>query len=106
MSRLLTRGASFTATGLTASWILQSDRSPLYDWLLYHLAAGNVAAILNFPAFIAAALGSGNIHDPSDAWYYSALVVQWLLYGFAVAWISCKLWPNNSFKPKPLRGSA
>ena len=106
MSNLLIRGMGSAAAGLAASWLLQSESSPLYEWLLYHVMARNVAATLNFPAFFAAVLGSGNIHDPSGAWYVSALVIQWLLYGFIVAWLVGMLWPNNSFKPKPLRGSA
>ena|SRR6478672_451302 len=106
MSNFYIRGATIAAAGLAVSWLLQSDDSPLYHWLLYHVTAGNVVATVNLPAFVAAALGSGNIHAPSDAWYIITLLAQWLLYGFAFAWLLSKLWPNNSFKPRPLRGSA
>jgi hypothetical protein len=102
MSNLLIRGAGIAATGLAACWLLQSESSPLHGWL--HVTIGNVAAIVNLPAFIVAALGSGNVHAPSDTWYFSALVVQWILYGLAIAWLFGMLWSNNSLEPNRPRG--
>ena len=106
MANLYIKGATIAVAGLVVSWFLQSDNSPLYEWLLYHVTAGNIMATVNLPAFLAAALGSGNIHAPGKVWYVSCLVAQWLLYGLAFAWLLHRLWPNNSFKPRPLRGSA
>ena len=106
MSNVLIRGTCIAAIGLVASWLLQSDHAPIYDWLLFHPTLTNAAATVNLPAFFAAALGYGNIHAPSDAWYIGALIVQWLLYGFAITWLWGKLWPNNSSKPTQLRGAA
>ena len=104
MSQLMIRAASIALAGLGATWLLQSDSSPLYEWLLYHVSWSNIAGTLNLPAFLLAALGSGNVHAPSDAWYFGCLAAQWLLYGLAIGWLSRKLWPNNSSKPTPLRG--
>jgi hypothetical protein len=43
---------------------------------------------------------------PSDPAVAAVAVMQWLVYGFVLAWLWRKLGPNNSSKPTPLRGAA
>jgi len=106
MRRILKIAFLTSALGLALSWLLLADGSPASDWLLVHPAVTNVAMAANVPAYVVAVIGAGNVHAPGTAWVISAMAVQWFLVGVLVGWVWCRVRPNNSFKPKPLRGSA
>jgi hypothetical protein len=96
----------FSASALALSWLLLAENTPAHAWLLVHPAATNAAMAANLPAYFVAVLCSGNIHAPGTTWVVTAMVAQWFVIGLFVAWTWSRLRPNNSFKPKPLRGSA
>jgi hypothetical protein len=104
--RLLNISISLSSLALALSWLLLADSSPLSYWLLVHPAMRNMAVTANLPAYIVAAIGSGNAHTAGTSWTIAAMAMQWLFVGLLVGWAWCRVRPNNSFKPNPLRGSA
>ena len=106
MRRILKIASWIAILALALSWLLIANSSPASNWLLEHQTLSNVAMAANVPAYIVAAIGSGNFHAPGLDWIIPAMVTQWFLAGLLVAWAWCRVRPNNSFKPKPLRGSA
>ncbi len=105
--RTIFRTGFFLATfALALSWFLLADGSPAHEWLLVHPLASNLAMAANLPAYLVATLVSGNVHAPGTTLVMGAMAVQWILVGLLAAWGYARLRPNNSFKPKPLRGSA
>ena len=106
MRRILRIASSITALALALSWLLLADSSPVSDWLLVHPVITNVAMAANVPAYVVAAIASGNVHAPGTAWIIATMATQWFLVGLLAGWAWCRARPNNSFKPNPLRGSA
>jgi len=106
MSQLSVRALCIAAIGLAVSWVLLSGNSPLSSWLVGVPLATNIASAVNLPTMLFALSGVPGSPALADSAVAIAGIVQWLAYGFAIAWIWGRLWPNNSFKPKPLRGSA
>src|SRR5690606_39394139 len=83
------------------SWLPLAGSSPLSNWLAGQPLITNVASAVNLPTVLFA------LTSASSAGAVAAVAaLQWLLYGFAAAWLWGKLWPNHSFKPTPLRGAA
>ena len=90
------------AYGIPALIILLAMRSigvvrAVPDMVLYILAG--IAAMRLIPLY----LGTPLIWP--GAWWHLGPELTFVLVGIAGV-ISLRLWPNNSFKPKPLRGSA
>jgi len=85
MRKTIRVGSGISASALAVTWLLLADSSPAREWLLVHPGATNVARAANLPAFVAAAVGSGNPHAPSTLWIVGAMTVQWLLVGFLLA---------------------
>ena len=106
MPKIFRTGFCFAALALALSWLLLAESSPAHDWILVHPLASNLAMAANLPAYLVAALVSGNVHAPGTALVNSAMAVQWILVGQLFAWGYSRLRPNNSFKPNPRRGSA
>jgi hypothetical protein len=101
MSHLVARTASVAIAGLLVSWLLLAGSSPLSNWLAGQPLITNVASVVNFPTVLFALTSAS-----STGAVAVVAALQWLLYGFAAAWLWGKLWPNHSFKPTPLRGAA
>ena len=106
MSRLTVRTLGIAASGLALSWLLLAGGSPLSNWLAGHSYVTNVASLVNVPTMLFAVAGIPGPRAPANSAVALVAAAQWLLYGFALAWLWCKLWPNNSSKPTPLRGAA
>jgi hypothetical protein len=73
------------AVAALVGWLLNSDSSPLYQYFLYHVAWPNRLRLLNLPAFLVAALLSGNVHAPDDWAMLVGFLVQWLPIGYLLA---------------------
>ena len=85
MRHIIRVGSGISAFALVVTWLLLADSSPAREWLLAHPGASNVARAANLPAFVAAAVGSGNPHAPSTLWIVIAMTGQWLLVGLLLA---------------------
>jgi len=101
MSHLVARTVSVAIAGLIVSWLLLAGSSPLSNWLAGQPLITNVTSAVNLPTVVFALTSAS-----STGAVAGVAALQWLVYGFAAAWLSVKLWPNHSFKPTPLRGAA
>jgi hypothetical protein len=106
MSHLAVRTLGIAASGLALSWLLLPGSSPLSNWLSGQPHITNVASAINLPTMLFALAGVPGVRPPANGTIIMVAVVQWLVYGFVLAWLWRKLWPNNSSKPTPLRGAA
>ena len=106
MSRLVIRSLCIAAVGLLSTWLLLANGSPLWPWAAARPSVTNVVTAVNLPTMLFALANFPGSLAPSNAAVVAVATVQWLAYGFAVAWLWCKLGPNNSSKPTPLRGAA
>lgn len=97
MMKLASRAFSITALGLFASWLLLAGDSPLANWVVNVPLITNIASAINIPTMLFALAGLPSNSAPADGAVALVGILQWLVYGFAVAWIWLKLWPNNSF---------
>lgn len=90
MSRLLVRASCIAGVGLGASWLLLAGSSPLSGYLTGHPLITNIASAVNLPTIIFALSGFPGSAAPSNAAVALIAAGQWLVYGWAAAW----LWPR------------
>lgn len=96
MPLLLVRAFCIAALGFGTSWLLLSGNSPLSGWLVDVSHITNIASAVNLPTLLFAL--SGPPAPPAIA-VQAVGILQWLAYGFAIAWIWGRLWPDASTKP-------
>ena len=106
MSGLIVRAMCVAGPGAVASWLLLAGSSPFSSWVATQTFVTNLASAVNLPTTLFALSAYPGNAAPSDVAVALVGAVQWLAYGLAAAWLSRKLWPNNSSKPTPLRGAA
>ena len=106
MTQLAGRALCIAALGLAASWLLLSGNSPLANSLVNAPLITNIASAANLPTMLFGLAGFPGTRAPTDGSVALVGIVQWLVYGLAIAWIWRRLWPNNSFKPTPPHDAA
>jgi len=99
MSQFVVRSLCIAAIGLVLSWVLLSGSSPASDWLIGLPLITNIASAVNLPTMLFALACVPGSPAPADSTVAVVGIAQWLGYGFAIAWICGRLWPNNSSKP-------
>ena len=68
-------------------WLVGADSSPFRQYFLYHVTWPNRFMALNLPAFMIAALLSGNVHAPADWAMWVGFLAQWLPVGLVLSLI-------------------
>ena len=106
MSRLIKRSLSIALAGLFLSAAVLSGASPLTEWMGSMPMVTNIVSAVNLPTMLVGMAGFPGESAPSALALLAVGAVQWLCYGFVLAWVWGKLRPNNSSKPTPLRGAA
>lgn len=106
MLQLIGRACFIAALGLATSWLLLSDNSPLADWLTEAPSITNVVSAVNLPTVLFALANYPGSSAPVDGVVALVGVAQWLVYGFAIAWVWRRLRPDRSFKANSLRKAA
>lgn len=106
MLQLIGRACCIAALGLASSWLLLFGKSPLADWLTDAPSITNVVAAVNLPTVLFALANFPGSSAPVDGVVVLVGVAQWLVYGFAIAWIWRGLRPDRSFEPNSLRKAA
>ena len=119
-SGVLTYAASIYALGFTNAFVMPQG-FPLVLWqavvvfgigatlvaLLLHLLAIRLLAAKSLPAFVAFAVtGVVALAASGLLTHGGKAIAAWLLGALLASLAHRQLRPNNSFKPKPLRGSA
>jgi hypothetical protein len=69
---------------LLLGWLVTSKASPLAAWAGSHRWLGSGVGRLNLLPDVAAAMASGNLHQPSAFVFYVAAFLQWFLVAFVV----------------------
>jgi hypothetical protein len=105
MSHLVVRTLGIAAIGLGLSWLFLTGSSPLSNWLSSQPHITNVVSAINVPVMLFALDGVPGARPPSASAVASVAAVQWLVYGFVPAWLWCKLRPDTSSRPTPVRGA-
>ncbi|AHL77679.1 hypothetical protein CH92_17615 [Stutzerimonas stutzeri] len=105
MSRLVIHAVAIASLGLFLTWLVLGESSPAANWVVVHPLLTNLASAANLPAMLFA-LGSFGGAAPTAALVVAVMVLQWLVYGLALAWLYGRLWPNHSFKSTLRRGAA
>jgi hypothetical protein len=105
MPRLIVHSVAIASLGLLLSWLVLGENSPAADWVLSHPLPTNLASAANLPTMLFA-LGAFGGQAPTAALVVAAMVLQWLLYGLAFAWLWSKLPPGRSFISTSLRVAA
>lgn len=95
MSHLIARTFCISVTGLCVSWVLLSGHSPLSSSLIGMPLVTNIASAVNLPTMLFALSGPP---APAEGAVLIAGAMQWLAYGFAMAWIWERLSGKRSFK--------
>lgn len=95
MPQLARRALCIAALGLAVSWLLLSGNSPLANWLVEEPLITNVASAINLPTMLFALAGFPGSRAPVDGAVAVVGIMQWLVFGFAIAWVWRRLWPNN-----------
>lgn len=106
MLQLVGRACFIAALGLAISWLLLFGNSPLADWLTEAPSITNVVAAVNLPTVLFALANFPGSSAPVDGVVALVGVAQWLVYGFAIAWVWRRLWPNRSLKSNSPRQAA
>jgi hypothetical protein len=75
-------------------WAVGSDSSPFHHYFLYHVTWPNRLMALNLPAFMIAALLSGNVHAPADWALWVGFLVQWLPIGLVLSLVLVRPGPS------------
>jgi hypothetical protein len=70
---------------LLVDWLITSEASPFYQYLLWHVAVGNFWARINLGPHLLGVAVSGNIHQGSLAGYLLGLLLQWGTIGTIVS---------------------
>ena len=106
MSRFVRRSLLIAPVGLLLSAAVLSGASPLTEWMGSMPIVTNIVSAVNLPTVLVAMAGFPGKSSPSALTLLAVGTVQWLCYGFVLAWLWGKLRPNSSSKPTPLRGAA
>jgi hypothetical protein len=77
--------AGFVAVMGTLSWLLIGESSPFYRFFIYHVSLPNLWRMIHIPALILSIIGSGNVHQGSEAGFIIGFVIQWSLVGFVLS---------------------
>lgn len=85
MSRLIAGALCVAAAGLVVSWLVLAGNSPLSDWSAGSPWATNIASAVNLPTVLFALTGVPGVRPPPDGAIACVAVLQWLVYGSAIA---------------------
>jgi hypothetical protein len=67
------------------NWLMTSERSPIYWYLLEHFSLINVWTVIHFIPRFLSVVASGNVHGENEIAYYAVAAVQWLVTGFVAS---------------------
>lgn len=87
LKRCILVGIVCAAAAIVISWLLTSEGSPLYEYLLQHTAAKNLWNLLNVIPYIVSGVVADNPHTPSESIFWTLLIFQWFILGFFTAYI-------------------
>lgn len=70
---------------LLVTWLFNGETSPILEYAANHVTMGNLLVTLNLPPLFLGFLASGNVHQPSEVMFYTAVLLQWFALGYLIS---------------------